>query len=52
MAAYPEHDHFAVLADGRDRFATVRNGAHASLMTPAEKAKMLGEIDRVLAETS
>jgi adenosine deaminase len=32
--------------------AIVRNGVHASLMTPAEKTKVLGEIDRVLAETA
>jgi adenine deaminase len=32
--------------------AIVRNGVHASLMTAAEKAKVLGEIDRVLAEST
>ncbi|MEW6435579.1 MAG: adenosine deaminase [Pseudomonadota bacterium] len=38
------------LALERDEIATiVRNGIHASLMTPSEKAKVLDEIDRVLA---
>jgi adenine deaminase len=38
------------LALRRDEIATiVRNGIHASLMTPSEKAKALDEIDRVLA---
>jgi adenosine deaminase len=32
--------------------AIVRNGVHASLMTPAEKAKVFDEIDRVPAETT
>jgi adenine deaminase len=30
--------------------AIVRNGVRASLMTPAEKTKIFGEIDRILAE--
>ena len=32
--------------------ATVRNGIEASLMTAAEKADALAEVERVLAETA
>jgi adenosine deaminase len=32
--------------------AIVRNGVHASLMAPAEKTKLLGEIDRVITEST
>jgi adenosine deaminase len=40
------------LALGRDEIAAiVRNGVEASLMTPPEKAALLAEVDRVLAET-
>jgi adenosine deaminase len=41
------------LALGRDEIAAiVRNGFHASLMSEAEKAKALAEIDRLLAANS
>jgi adenosine deaminase len=37
---------------GRDEIAaTVRNGIEASLMTAAEKADALAEVERVLADT-
>jgi adenosine deaminase len=40
------------LALGRDEIAAiVRNGIEASLMTPPEKATLLAEVDRILAET-
>jgi adenosine deaminase len=38
---------------GRDEIAAiVRNGFHASLMSEAEKAKALAEVDRILAATA
>ena len=41
------------LALGRDEIAAiVRNSVQASLMSPPEKAKVLAEIDRILAETT
>jgi adenine deaminase len=49
------NDNYRAVSDAlslqRDEIiAIVRNGVHASLMTPAEKAKVLGEIDRAIAE--
>src|SRR5580658_1791307 len=51
------NDNYRAVSDAlslrRDEIVTiVRNGVHASLMTPEEKTKVLGEIDRVLAETA
>ena len=51
------NDNYRAVSDAlslqRDEIiAIVCNGVHASLMTPAEKAKILGEIDRVVAELS
>jgi adenine deaminase len=51
------NDNYRAVSDalslGRDEVtAIVRNGVQASLMSASEKAKVLAEIDRILAETA
>jgi adenine deaminase len=56
FGGYVNQNYVAVsqaLALGRDEIAAiVRNGINASLMPTAEKAKVLAEVDRVLAESA